>query len=121
MAVMRPLSAAPDARVDAYFKPVERHWLRGIVFADLRPYTHVMLASFVANMMALAGIMFSMQVYDRVIPAQSLHTLFVLLFGVLPAIFLRRVMRNSGVRMCGLVGTRAYFAIFLRVVRHPLR
>src|SRR3546814_2718082 len=35
MAVMRPLSAAPDARVDAYFKPVERHWLRGIVFAEI--------------------------------------------------------------------------------------
>src|SRR3546814_7917669 len=77
MAVMRPLSAAPDARVDAYFKPVERHWLRGIVFADLRPYTHVMIASFVANLMALAGIMFSMQVYDRVIPAQSQPTLYV--------------------------------------------
>src|SRR3546814_15782647 len=122
MAVMRPLSAAPDARVDAYFKPVERHWLRGIVFADLRPYTHVMIASFVANLMALAGIMFSMQVYDRVIPAQSQPTLYVLFFGVLTAILLSWVMRNARLHIIDLVGKRADLRIsdlgFVHALRH---
>src|SRR5690606_7946400 len=58
VAVMRPIRSAPDERVDQYIKPVERHWLRGIVFAELRPYAHILVASFVANLMALAGILF---------------------------------------------------------------
>src|SRR3546814_17559204 len=108
MAFMRRLSAAPDARVDAYFKPVERHWLSGIVFADLRPYTHVIIASFVAKLMALAGIMFSMQVYDRVITAQSQPTLYVPFFGGLTASLLSWVtctaMQIGGAPVRGRVG-----------------
>ncbi|MDN5843971.1 MAG: type I secretion system permease/ATPase [Alcaligenaceae bacterium] len=121
MAVMRPLSSAPDSRVDDYFKPVERHWLRSTVFADLRPYAHVMLASFVANLMALAGIIFSMQVYDRVIPAQSWPTLYVLFSGVLLAIVLSWVMRDARQRIIDVVGKRSDLRISDRVFGHALR
>lgn len=40
-----------------------------------------MLASLVANVLALAAMIFSMQVYDRVVPAQSYPTLWVLFAG----------------------------------------
>lgn len=54
-----------------------------------------MLASLVANILALAGVMFSMQVYDRVpVPAKSFNTLYVLFIGVLMAVFFDFIMRR---------------------------
>lgn len=121
VAVMRPIRSAPDERVDQYIKPVERHWLRGIVFADLRPYAHILVASFVANLMALGSIIFSMQVYDRVVPAQSEPTLYVLFGGVLLAIVLAWVMRNARVTIIDVLGKRADLRISDRVFGHALR
>lgn len=57
-----------------------------------------MLASLVANVLALAAMIFSMQVYDRVVPAQSYPTLWVLFAGVMMAIlfeFCMRMVRTS--------------------------
>ncbi|MDI5303747.1 hypothetical protein MJN76_29495, partial [Salmonella enterica subsp. enterica serovar Anatum] len=42
-----------------------------VFLQDIRPYLPVMVAAFLINVLSLAGIVFSMQVYDRVIPAQS--------------------------------------------------
>ncbi len=121
MAVMRPISTAADPRVDHYIKPVERHWLRRIVFADLRPYAHILVASLVSNLMALASIIFSMQVYDRVIPAQSAPTLYVLFSGVMLAVVLGWVMRNARVTIIDVLGKRADLRIADRVFGHALR
>ncbi len=55
---------------------------------------HVMLASLAINVLALAGILFSMQVYDRVIPAQSYPTLYVLFSGVLIAAVFNFILKN---------------------------
>lgn len=121
MAIMRPIRSAPDERVDQYIKPVECHWLRDIVFADLRPYSHIIVASFVANLMALGSIIFSMQVYDRVVPAQSESTLYVLFGGVILAILLAWVMRNARVTIIDVLGKRADLRISDRVFGHALR
>src|SRR5690606_36487153 len=45
MAILRPVRAVPDVRVDQYIRPYQTHWFRSIVLGDLRPYGHVMLAS----------------------------------------------------------------------------
>lgn len=121
VAVLRPLESAPDARVDDYVKPVEPGWLRHLVFTDVRPYWHVILASFVTNLMAMAGILFSMQVYDRVIPAQSYPTLYVLFGGVMIATALGFVMRHARMRITDALGKRADLRISDRVFGHALR
>jgi len=82
VALMRPARPLRDVRTDDYTAPYDRHWFARIVLRDLRPYGQVMVASLVANVLALAGVLFSMQVYDRVIPAESLPTLYVLFGGV---------------------------------------
>ncbi|MBX8814481.1 type I secretion system permease/ATPase, partial [Ochrobactrum sp. MR34] len=79
--IARPARAIPDARVDAYNSPYDKNWFRKIVLRDIRPYGHILLASLIANTLGLAGIIFSMQVYDRVVPSQSYHTLYVLFCG----------------------------------------
>ncbi|MES5813677.1 type I secretion system permease/ATPase [Pseudoxanthomonas sp. Soil82] len=121
MAVMRPLRSAPDSRVDDYLKPFAPDWLRSLVLSDLRPYGHVLLASLVANAMALAGVLFSMQVYDRVIPAQSHPTLYVLFGGVMLATVFAWVMRQARTRIIEVLGKRADLRISDRVFGHAMR
>lgn len=83
---LRPLSALKDSRVDRYVSRFKPDWMRDTVLQDIRPYLPVMVAAFLINVLSLAGIIFSMQVYDRVIPAQSYPTLYVLSTGVLVAV-----------------------------------
>lgn len=77
LALLRPLSAIPDARVDDYIRPYQANWFWSLSLKDWRRYGDIMLASLVANVLALAAMIFSMQVYDRVVPAQSYPTLWV--------------------------------------------
>lgn len=121
LVVLRPLQSAPDSRVDSYLRPVERHWLRDIVFADLRPYGHILLASLITNLMALGGILFSMQVYDRVVPSQSEPTLYVLFGGVLLSIVFAWAMRAARMHITDMLGKRADLRISDRVFGHALR
>lgn len=121
VAVARPARAVPDARVDTYIRPYEENWLRRIILRDLRPYGHVMIASLVANCLGLAGILFSMQVYDRVVPAESFPTLYVLFSGVLLAIVFDFIMRRTRSRVVDLLGKRADLRMSDRVMGHALR
>src|SRR5699024_11956667 len=47
--VLRPSHTVPDARIDDYIKPFDKHWFKKIVMRDMRPCGHVFLASLVAN------------------------------------------------------------------------
>jgi len=119
--IPRPARAVPDARVDAYIQPYRENWLRRIVVRDLRPYGHILIASLIANSLSLTGIMFSMQVYDRVVPAQSYQTLFVLFSGVLLAILFDFVMRRLRMNIIDLLGKRADIRMSDQVFGHALR
>ncbi|MEG3163991.1 type I secretion system permease/ATPase [Sphingomonas sp. PB2P19] len=119
--VPRPLRSAADVRVDAYIKPFEQHWLRHTLLQDARSYSHVAIASVVTNCLGLAGILFSMQVYDRVVPAQSLPTLYILFLGVLLAIGFDFVLRRLRVDITDVLGKRADLRLSDQVFGHALR
>ncbi|MFD2237973.1 type I secretion system permease/ATPase [Aureimonas populi] len=121
MVMARPERAAADERVDAYIAPYREHWFRRLALKDIRPYGHVLLASLVANTLALAGVLFSMQVYDRVVPARSLNTLHVLFIGVLIALFFDFVMRRARTRIIDILGKRTDMRISDLVFGHALR
>lgn len=119
--ILRPATAAADTRVDSVYTVWRPDWLREIVLADLAPYRAVMVASLVTNVLALAGILFSMQVYDRVVPSQSMTTLNVLFIGVALAVvfgFFMKVARN---RITDTAGRVADLRISDRVFGHALR
>jgi ATP-binding cassette subfamily C protein LapB len=119
--IMRPARPLSDVRTDDYVQPYDEHWFRRIVLRDLRPYSYVMLASLVANLLGMAGVLFSMQVYDRVIPAESLPTLYVLFGGVLLAVVFDFVMRIMRLRITDLLGKRADLRVSDLVYGHALR
>lgn len=121
VAALRPVAAAKDSRVDRYLATVRPDWLRRLVLHDLRPYGYVMLASFLINLLALVGIVFSMQVYDRVIPAQSYPTLYVLYAGVIISVVFTYILRVGRDHVTDLLGKRADMRVSDRVFGHALR
>lgn len=119
--ILRPTQPVADVRTNDYIKPYDEHWFRRIVLTDLRPYSQVMIASLVANLLGMAGVLFSMQVYDRVIPAESLPTLYVLFGGVMLALLFDFVMRILRLRITDVLGKRADLRVSDLVFGHALR
>lgn len=119
--VLRPSHTVPDSRIDDYIKPHDQNWFKKIILKDWRPYSHIFIASLVANVLGLSGILFTRQVYDRVIPAESYPTLYVLFSGVMVAIVFGYIMRKMRSRVTDLIGKRADLRISDRVFGHALR
>lgn len=70
-----------------------RHWFWGVVVQNWRLYRDSLLAALVVNLFALAMPMFSMTVYDRVVPNRAEETLWVLTIGVLLMLVFDTVLR----------------------------
>ena len=106
-ALVRPLANIPDPRIDEYIKPYKDNWFRNIVLRDHSRYGDVVMASLVANILALSSMIFSMQIYDRVIPAQSENTLWVLFAGVMIALAFEFFLRTARVVITDCLGKKA--------------
>ncbi len=75
----------------------------GYIYQTLRIYRNDIIESGLATIfigaLALATSIFSMQVYDRVIPTKSEHTLWILASGVLLTIFLEFLMKLARAKL----------------------
>ena len=121
VAILRPQVAVADARVDDYIRPYRRNWFWNIALRDWKRYGDIMLASLGANVLALAGVIFSMQVYDRVVPANSETTLWVLFGGVMLAILFEFSLRVARTHISDTIGKRADLKISDTVFGRALR
>ncbi len=95
---------------------------RNALLARKDIFVQAAVASLLANVLALAAALYSMQVYDRVIPTQGISTLLVLTVGVLIAIVLELVVKfarahvlESGVTGMDLELSDAIFARLLGI------
>jgi ATP-binding cassette subfamily C protein LapB len=97
-------AVASDA---AMMRRMKGHWLWSVVWRLWPTWIYVVLAALVINLLGLALPLFVMNVYDRVIPNNSIPTLWALAAGVaiaLGADFVLRMLRagvieNSGRRV----------------------
>ena len=93
--------------------------------SDLGNYKGVLfeaiIATFLINMLALAVSLFSMQVYDRVIPTRSEYTLIILASGVMLVIVFEAFMKFSRSRIMDkvVVGLDQYLSreVFQRLLK----
>lgn len=72
-----------------------RHWFWGTVFANWRLYRDGLLASLVVNTLALALPLFTLNVYDRVVPNHAIETLWVLAIGATIALVFDFILRTA--------------------------
>lgn len=98
--------------------PDRRHWIIGAVLGNLRIYRDVFLASFVASLLAVTTAMFSMQVYDRVVPNQVFDTLWILASGVGIAIGLEFLLRVMRARLIDISGRDLDLQLSARLFEH---
>lgn len=91
-----PLEQISDAHKAAKLK---EHWFWSHFPKFSRHFGEVILGSFVANLLAVAVALFSLQVYDRVIPHQSEATLWVLAGGAAIALMMEVFLKIARARL----------------------
>ncbi len=82
-----------DARTPEVGKVAERHWFWGALIEQGPVYRDVIGAALLINLFALVMPLFSMNVYDRVVPNNATDTLWMLALGVSLVIGMDYVMR----------------------------
>lgn len=103
----------PFAEVEArHAEPAAApHWFWSEFRHHRRPMAEVATASLVANLLATAIALYSLQIYDRVIPNQSEPTLWVLTLGALLAITLDAALRIARAALMDTTGRKIELAV----------
>jgi ATP-binding cassette subfamily C protein LapB len=96
------------------------HWFWGVFGLLRRYYGDCVVAAMLINLLALAGSMFSMNVYDRVIPNAALPTLWVLAIGVTVAGLLEFGLRTLRAHVVDEAGKRADLLLSAAIFRKTL-
>ncbi|WP_434063289.1 ATP-binding cassette domain-containing protein [Gemmobacter denitrificans] len=96
------------------------HWFWGEFRNYRKQLTEVAAGSLVANLLAVAIALFSLQVYDRVIPHQSLPTLWVLALGALLAVLLEVMLKIARSTLMDVTGRRIELAVQERLMERLL-
>ena len=97
------LSRLP-VNTDTSSQPSRWHWFWGSVGQLRSLYLHVLLASVAINLFVLATPLYTMNVYDRVVPNAAIDTLWVLTTGVLLVFAADVVMRFLRSHLLELAG-----------------
>ena len=86
-----------DSRAPKQALAADEHWFWSAVKNNLPVYRDVLVAAFFINVFALALPLFTMNVYDRVVPNYAVETLWTLAIGLLIVVvmdFTLRMMRS---------------------------
>lgn len=86
-----------DARTPEVGKVVQRHWFWGALLEQRPVYRDVLGAALLINIFAVVMPLFSMNVYDRVVPNNATDTLWMLALGVFLVFgmdFMMRLLRG---------------------------
>lgn len=109
-----------DARAGSFAAPSSAHWFWGDVTAYKGAFLEVAFAAAMANLLAVATSIFSMQIYDRVIPNLAFPTLWVLAIGAGLAIGLEALIRQVRSRLMDHVGRKLDLQISSRIFEKAL-
>jgi ATP-binding cassette subfamily C protein LapB len=82
------------------------HWFWSEVWKVRKEFWPVLLAALIVNLLALAVPLFTMNVYDRVIPNKAIPTLWVLAIGVMIALGFDFVLRFARGQLIDEIGRR---------------
>lgn len=119
--------AAPDKQgsraswqEDASASTSQHDWFWD-VFSRLRAhYGDCVLAAVLVNVLTLAGSMFSMNVYDRIIPNAAMHSMWTLAIGVILAAVIELGLRSLRAHVLDDAGKRADVALSASLLKKTL-
>ncbi|MDR2215294.1 MAG: type I secretion system permease/ATPase [Nevskiaceae bacterium] len=105
--LLQPAASQVDERVRDYAPAPGRDWLRELFSRNKKLVLELGAGSLVGNMLGIATALFSMQVWDRVVPARSINTLWVLALGVGFALLLEYGLRVTRASITDHFGKKA--------------
>lgn len=107
-----------------WHQKARHHWFWGELRKERKSFRVVLVASLIINLLAFALPLFTMNVYDRVIPNRAVSTLWVLGIGVLLAFAMEFALRAARTNVIDEIGRRLDIKlsqkIFGRVLGLPL-
>ncbi|AMD92206.1 type I secretion system permease/ATPase [Desulfomicrobium orale] len=116
--------ARPKAELESWTRELKifdtKAWFWGTILHFLPIYRHVILASVFINILAIASPVFTMNVYDRVVPNNALETLWVLAVGVAVAFFFDFALRNLRGYFVDVAGRNADILVASKLMSHVL-
>jgi len=110
----------PAQRSDQTLAPMHGQafaWFWGTLWRFRHFYVESMVATVLANVLTLASVFFTMNVYDRVVPTQAYASLWTLAIGTAVAAVLEFVMRWLKAKLVDLGGKKADLAINATLLR----
>jgi ATP-binding cassette subfamily C protein LapB len=109
-----------DARAPEVGKLAHRHWFWGTLFEQIPIYRDVIGAAFLINLFAVVMPMFTMNVYDRVVPNNATDTLWMLALGVFLVFGMDFVMRLLRSHFIDLASARIDVKLSARIMERVL-
>lgn len=97
-----------------------RHWFWGAIADQWQVYRDVLGAALLINVMALAMPLFTMNVYDRVIPNRAMETLWVLGLGVVLLIGVDMLLRSLRGYFIDLASARIDLQLSAKIMERVL-
>jgi ATP-binding cassette subfamily C protein LapB len=116
---VRP-AAAVNERVRAAGEIRQSHWFWGVARRFATNYSHIAVAAFVLNLLALAAPLFSMSVYDRIVPNGAVPSLVALGIGLLLALVFDFVLRTVRARIIEMTGKKLDVVLAAEIFEHVL-
>ncbi|WP_184090639.1 type I secretion system permease/ATPase [Afipia massiliensis] len=113
-------AATADARTVAAGDLPQTHWFWSVVRRFGSNYGHVALAALLVNMLALAAPLFTMNVYDRVVPNGAIPSLVALAVGLGLAIVFDFIIRIVRSRIIDLTGKKIDVVLAANIFEHIL-
>jgi ATP-binding cassette, subfamily C, bacterial LapB len=133
--VEEPIPAISAAYSDyaIFFKPVADadgssirntdaggHWFWSIIGAYWHDYVHVGMAALLINLLALASPLFTMNVYDRVVPNAAIPTLWAMAIGVVLTLVFDFFLKFARNQIINVAGKQADLALASKIFSHAL-
>ncbi|WP_376739747.1 type I secretion system permease/ATPase [Achromobacter denitrificans] len=84
-----------DARAPEVAKVRERHWFWAAIMENRRLYRDALVAALLINIFAMAMPLFTMNVYDRVVPNNAIETLWVLAIGITMVVIFNMILSTA--------------------------
>lgn len=96
------------------------HWFWSSITTYWPDYIHVALAALLINLLALASPLFTMNVYDRVVPNVAIPTLWAMAIGVVLSLVFDFVLKVARNQIINVAGKQADLAIASKIFSHAM-
>lgn len=116
---IRPVARSDDRAGPATIDPAQS-WFWSALWSNRKIYGETILAAILINFFAIASSLFTMNVYDRVVPNNAIETLWVLAVGIIIVYTFDFLLKNMRAYFLDYAGRKADVKISARLFEQML-